>query len=67
VVEVLAENGIEVEVSCEQGICGTCLTGVLEGDPDHRDMYLTDEEKSAGDKMTVCVSRAHGRKLVLDL
>lgn len=67
IVEVLAEQGISIETSCEQGICGTCLTGVLEGVPDHRDMYLTDEEKAACDKMTPCVSRARNRKLVLDL
>ena len=67
IVQVLAEQGIHVEVSCEQGVCGTCLTGVLEGVPDHRDMFLTDDEKEAGDKMTVCVSRAQSPVLVLDL
>jgi vanillate O-demethylase ferredoxin subunit len=68
IVEVLKENDIEIEVSCEQGICGTCLTGVLEGVPVHHDMYLTDEEKAAGDKMTPCVSRGDaGMTLVLDL
>jgi vanillate O-demethylase ferredoxin subunit len=67
IVEVLAEHGIHVEVSCEQGVCGTCLTGVLEGVPDHRDMFLTDEEHQEGDKMTVCVSRAKSPVLVLDL
>jgi vanillate O-demethylase ferredoxin subunit len=67
IVQVLAENGIPIEVSCEQGICGTCLTGVLEGTPDHRDMFLTDDEKRAGDKLTPCVSRAKSRLLVLDL
>lgn len=67
IVQVLAENGIHVEVSCEQGICGTCLTGVLEGTPDHRDMFLTDDEKRAGDRLTLCVSRAKSRLLVLDL
>jgi vanillate O-demethylase ferredoxin subunit len=48
IVDVLARHGIEVNVSCQQGICGTCLTAVLEGTPDHRDMYLTDDEKEAG-------------------
>lgn len=67
IVAVLAEHGVHVEVSCEQGICGTCLTGVLDGEPDHRDMFLTDGEKAACDKMTVCVSRAKSRVLVLDL
>ena len=54
-------------VGCEQGVCGTCLTGVLEGEPDHRDIYLTDEEKQAGDKMLPCVSRAKSSALVLDV
>jgi vanillate O-demethylase ferredoxin subunit len=67
IVDVLAEQGITIETSCEQGICGTCLTGVLEGEPDHRDMFLTDEEQLACDKLMPCVSRAKSRKLVLDL
>jgi vanillate monooxygenase ferredoxin subunit len=67
IIEVLAEHGVPVETSCEQGVCGTCITGVLEGEPDHRDVFLTDAEKRAGDRMTVCVSRAMGPRLVLDL
>ncbi|SNS57829.1 2Fe-2S iron-sulfur cluster binding domain-containing protein, partial [Noviherbaspirillum humi] len=54
-------------VSCEQGICGTCITRVLEGEPDHRDLYFTDEEKAANDQFTPCCSRAKGKLLVLDL
>ena len=46
IIEVLAEHGVTVDTSCEQGVCGTCLTGVLEGEPDHRDVYLTDAEKA---------------------
>src|SRR5690606_34141085 len=45
--QVLEENGVEIMVSCEQGVCGTCLTGVLEGTPDHRDLYLDDSEHAA--------------------
>ncbi len=67
IVEALAEHGIEIETSCEQGVCGTCLTGVLSGTPDHRDVFLTDEEKLAGDKMMCCVSRAKSDALTLDL
>ena len=67
IVEVLDNHGIEVPVSCEQGICGTCLTRVLEGTPDHRDMFLTDEEHSKNDQMTVCCSRAKSEMLTLDL
>jgi vanillate O-demethylase ferredoxin subunit len=67
IVQVLAEHGIVVDVSCEQGVCATCLTRVLEGTPDHRDVILTDEEKQAGDQMTICVSRSKSPLLVLDL
>jgi vanillate O-demethylase ferredoxin subunit len=66
IVDVLTENGVHVDVSCEQGICGTCVTRVLEGEPSHRDMYLTKEQRAAG-SMTICVSRAKSRILVLDI
>lgn len=67
IVNALGEQGIAIPVSCEQGICGTCLTGVLEGEPEHNDMFLTDAEKAANDKMTLCCSRAKSELLVLDL
>ena len=67
VVEVLAEHGIDIPVSCEQGVCGTCLTRVLEGVPDHRDVYLTDEERAANDQFTPCCSRSKTPILSLDL
>jgi len=67
IVEALAEHGVHIETSCEQGVCGTCLTGVLEGIPDHRDVFLTDEERDANDRMCTCVSRACSDVLVLDL
>jgi ferredoxin-NADP reductase len=51
--------------SCEQGFCGTCQQRVLEGEVDHRDELLTDAERS--DSMLICVSRARGDRLVLDL
>jgi vanillate O-demethylase ferredoxin subunit len=57
IVEALTAAGVEVVTSCEQGICGTCLTAVLAGHPDHRDMLLTEEEQQAGDRMLLCVSR----------
>ena len=66
-VEVLAAHGIEVPTSCEQGICGTCLTPVLEGLPDHRDAVLSDAERAAGKEMTLCCSRALSPYLVVDL
>lgn len=67
VTAALAAQGVDILVSCEQGVCGTCLTRVLEGECDHRDMYLTDEEKAANDQFTPCCSRAKSPLLVLDL
>jgi vanillate O-demethylase ferredoxin subunit len=67
VTQALAEAGVEILVSCEQGVCGTCLTRVLEGTPDHRDVYLTPEEQAANDQFTPCCSRAKSGRLVLDL
>ncbi|MNT60656.1 Phthalate 4,5-dioxygenase oxygenase reductase subunit [compost metagenome] len=67
VVEALRAEGIDILTSCEQGVCGTCLTRVLEGEVDHRDMYLTDEEKAANEQFMPCCSRARSKLLVLDL
>jgi vanillate O-demethylase ferredoxin subunit len=67
VVHALQEHGIEILTSCEQGVCGTCITRVLQGECDHRDLYFTDEEKAANDQFTPCCSRAKGAMLVLDL
>lgn len=67
IVQVLNGHGIEILTSCEQGVCGTCITRVLEGEPEHRDMYFTDEEKAKNDQFTPCCSRSKSRLLVLDL
>ena len=67
IVQVLKAHGIEILTSCEQGVCGTCITRVLEGEPDHRDLYFTDEEKALNDQFTPCCSRAKSKTLVLDL
>lgn len=67
IVEALAQAGLKVNVSCKQGICGSCLTDVLEGEPDHRDSYLTDEEKADGDQILLCCSRSKCGRLVIDL
>lgn len=63
----LADAGIELPYSCEQGVCGTCLTRVIDGTPDHRDAYLTDAEKAKNDQFLPCCSRARSPRLVLDL
>lgn len=67
IVDVLRAAGVDVDTSCEQGVCGTCITRVLDGIPEHRDLFLTEEEKARGDCMALCVSRAVTPHLVLDL
>ena len=63
----LLAAGLYIPMSCEQGVCGTCLTGVKSGVPDHRDQYLTPEERAANNQFLPCCSRASSARLVLDL
>ncbi|GGO76434.1 ferredoxin:oxidoreductase FAD/NAD(P)-binding subunit [Marinobacterium nitratireducens] len=65
--EVLEEAGVDVDSSCEQGICGACLTRVVDGTPDHRDQFMTDAEKQANDQFTPCCSRAQTATLSIEL
>ncbi|KGH46709.1 ferredoxin [Modestobacter caceresii] len=67
ILQVVEEAGIPVLSSCQEGTCGTCETGVLEGTVDHRDSLLSPEEQAANDTMFICVSRAACPKLVLEL
>lgn len=66
ILDVAAEKGLFVLRSCSEGVCGTCETVILEGDPEHRDSVLTDEDREEGCFMP-CVSRARSARLVLDL
>ncbi|WP_367161136.1 PDR/VanB family oxidoreductase (plasmid) [Kozakia baliensis] len=61
----LARAGVKVQVSCEQGICGTCVVDLIEGEADHRDEYLTEDER--GEQIALCCSRARSSLLVVDL
>lgn len=67
IAKVLLANGVPIELSCEAGMCGACLTRVLDGTPDHRDIVLSEAEQAAGDQLTICCSRARSPVLVLDL
>ncbi|MFO1337770.1 MAG: PDR/VanB family oxidoreductase [Burkholderiaceae bacterium] len=67
IVQALTAAGVSVMTSCEQGVCGTCLTRVTAGVPDHRDAYLTPDEQAANDQVLLCCSRARTARLVLDL
>jgi vanillate O-demethylase ferredoxin subunit len=65
--QALEAAGIAVPMSCGQGVCGTCLTRVVGGIPDHRDMYLTGEEQDANDQFTPCCSRSKTAVLQIDV
>ncbi|OAT50168.1 PDR/VanB family oxidoreductase [Providencia heimbachae] len=62
-----ADKRINVECLCRNGVCGTCETAILEGEAEHRDHYLDDDEKAQQKTMMLCVSRAKSKRLVLDL
>jgi vanillate O-demethylase ferredoxin subunit len=67
ILSVLEENGIEVFKSCEEGICGSCVSGVVDGIPDHRDHCLSASVKASNKEIALCVSRALTDRLVIEL
>lgn len=67
IVDVLYDNNIHHPISCEQGICGTCIVKVLEGEPDHRDSILTNDERNENGQFTPCCSRSFSDRIVLDI
>jgi vanillate O-demethylase ferredoxin subunit len=67
ILQVLRDNGYDVQSACEEGICGTCETRVLAGEPEHRDALLSPAERAENKTMMICVSRAKSARLVLDL
>jgi ferredoxin-NADP reductase len=67
VLTVIREAGVSVLASCLEGVCGTCETEVIEGDVDHRDSVLNEEERASNEYMMVCVSRCRSPRLVLNL
>ncbi|TCW17373.1 vanillate O-demethylase ferredoxin subunit [Raoultella sp. BIGb0138] len=67
IAQVLLHARVEVMLSCEQGICGSCITDVIDGIPEHRDCVLTAEEKASNSQITLCCSRSKTPVLVLDL
>lgn len=63
----LLDAGASVNYSCSEGVCGTCETRVLSGVPDHRDNFLTDDERAANATVMVCCSGSKTPELILDL
>lgn len=66
ILDVLLDQGLDVNYSCMEGTCGSCEMRVIEGVPDHRDMILTPEEQAANKTMMICCSGSKSAKLVLD-
>ena len=67
ILDVLRQNGVSVDFGCSEGLCGSCIVDVIEGEVDHRDGILTPEEQAENGYLCTCVSRAKGKRLVLDL
>lgn len=65
IVEVFRDMGLKPKSSCESGTCGTCRVRLIDGEPEHRDVYLKDEERGA--YFIPCVSRAAGERITLDI
>ncbi|MBO3274688.1 PDR/VanB family oxidoreductase [Pseudomonas schmalbachii] len=66
-VDVLQAHGCDIDTECREGICGTCIVEVIDGEPDHRDNCLSNKEKASNKQICACVSRAKSARLVLDL
>ena len=68
ILQAIRKAGVEIESSCEDGLCGCCRVKILGGVPEHRDLVLTDLEKSDNQEIMICISRAKaGETLILDL
>jgi tetrachlorobenzoquinone reductase len=67
ILDAVLDAGIAVNYACTEGVCGTCETRVIEGVPDHRDLFLSREEHAAGRTMMICCSGSKSPTLVLDL
>lgn len=65
IVNVLRLNGINVDTSCEDGYCGTCMTRYTAGEPDHRDTVLDAESRRS--YILICCSRSTTPFLELDI
>ena len=67
ILDAIQASGVDAPAACRTGTCGTCAVKVLEGEPVHRDSVLTEVDRTTGRKMCICVSRAQGGHLQLDL
>ena len=67
IADALEQVGVFIPRSCNEGTCGTCLTRVIEGTPDHRDSFLRPKQRAKNNSIMVCISRSLTQRLVLDV
>lgn len=67
ILDAVLDAGVMANYSCSEGVCGTCETRLIEGIPDHRDLFLSAEEKAANKTIMICCSGSKSGTLVLDL
>ena len=67
ILQVLLDAGVDVDYSCELGICGACEQRVISGEPEHHDAILTEEEQASNTKVMICCAGCKSERLVLDL
>lgn len=67
ILDAVLDAGVTVDFSCMEGICGSCRVGVLAGTPDHRDTYLSEDDRASGRTMIICCSGTKGDRIVLDI
>jgi ferredoxin-NADP reductase len=66
ILDVMLEAGLDPMFDCKRGDCGVCTVEVLEGEVDHRDNCQSVSERAAGKSIQICISRAKGKRLLLD-
>lgn len=67
IIDVLEDEGVDLMYDCQRGDCGICQCDIISGEPDHRDVVLSEDERNSGKVMQICVSRAKSARLVLDI
>ena len=67
ILDVLLEHDVQMDYSCTEGVCGSCMVTVLDGEPDHKDFVLSSDERRKNDRIITCCSRAKSSRLVLDI
>jgi ferredoxin-NADP reductase len=67
ILDALLSAGVNVNYACSEGVCGTCETKVIEGVPDHRDLFLSRKEQQANKSIMICCSGSKSPTLILDI